>query len=170
MKRSSYLGVALTMLAVLIPAGPRPALAVSKPLMAHLTGAQVVPEVQTRATGQARFTPNADGTQLEFRVNVGNIENVTEVRLNLGAQGQTGEVVAILFGPVAPGGGRSSGPLAKGTIAQANLIGSLAGRPLADLLSAMRAGNVYIDVTTGSGEPDQKPGNMQSGEIRGQVR
>jgi len=170
MKRSSLLAVALTLLAILIAASPAAATAATRTFTAHLTGEQVVPTVQTRATGQATLRTNSDGTQLEFRLNVANIENVTQASLHLGAPGQNGEVVAVLYGPAQSGGGRVSGTLAKGTITGASLVGSLAGRPLADLISAMQAGTIYIDVVTGSGDPEQKPGNMLNGEIRGQVR
>lgn len=171
MKRSSYLGVALTMLALLVPAAvPMHAVAATKAFSAHLTGAQVVPATESRATGQAWFQLSADGTQLEFRVNVANIENVTQASLHLGTAGQNGEVVAVLYGPQPAGGGRKDGLLAKGTITQASLVGSLSGRPLDDLVAAMKAGTVYIDVTTNAGSPDQRPGNLMNGEIRGQVR
>ncbi|MGH7455091.1 MAG: CHRD domain-containing protein, partial [bacterium] len=81
-------------------------------------------------------------------------------------------VVAFLFGSVAPGGGRTDGVLAQGTITAANLVGPLAGHPLSDLISAMRAGNTYVNVHTndGVGLPDTGPGDFPGGEVRGQIR
>ncbi|TMQ59382.1 MAG: CHRD domain-containing protein [Candidatus Eisenbacteria bacterium] len=151
---------------------PLSAQAASKVFTAHLTGDQVVPARQTNANGQAHFTLNQDETQLEFRLTVSNIENVIGANLYVGAPGENGTIVATIFGPVAPGGGKTTGVLAKGTITAANLVGSLAGRPMSDLTSAIRAGNTYVSVLTddGQGASDQKPGDFASGEIRGQIR
>jgi hypothetical protein len=131
-----------------------------------------VPATQSRATGAAKFTLNADGTSLEYRINVGNIENVTQASLHLGAPGQNGEVIAVLYGPMPSGGGKKTGTLTAGTITQATLVGSLAGHPVSDLINAMKSGNVYIDVATdnGAGPTQKQPGNHPEGEIRGQVR
>lgn len=169
MKRLSHVGVALATLA-LVSSSALAAQTSTKTFSAHLTGSEVVPAVQTQATGEAKFTLSADGTQLAFRVNVGNIDNVVQSSLHLGMPGTSGEVVAILYGPAPANGGRKSGVLATGTISQTSLMGSLAGQPVSALISAIRSGNVYVDITTSDGSTTQKPGNESTGEIRGQVR
>jgi len=80
--------------------------------------------------------------------------------------------VAFLYGPAAPGGGRSDGVLAEGTITAANLVGPLAGHPLSDLIAAMEAGNAYVNVHTNDGvaPPNTGPGDIPGGEVRGQIR
>ncbi len=170
MNRLSHLGVAVATLALLSSSTPQHAQAASNVFSAHLTGSEVVPAVQTRATGEAKLTLSSDGTQLQFRVNVANIDNVTEAAIHLGMPGQSGEVVAVLYGPAAASSGRKAGVLAEGTISQASLTGSLMGHSISDLVSAIRSGNVYIDISTSDGSTTQKPGNESSGEIRGQVR
>jgi hypothetical protein len=108
---------------------PLSAGAASKVLKAHLTGDQVVPARATKATGQAHFAVSQDEAQVEFRVNVANIENVVGAQIFLGAPGVSGEMVAALYGPAAPGGGKAAGVLATGTITSANLSeASLASR------------------------------------------
>ncbi len=79
--------------------------------------------------------------------------------------------MAFLFGSVAPGGGRTNGVLAQGTITAADLVGPLAGHPLSDLISAMRAGNAYVNVHTndGVGPINTGPGDFSGGEVRGQI-
>jgi hypothetical protein len=96
---------------------------------------------------------------------------VTAAHIHLGARGMNGPVVAMLYGPVSPGGGRKSGVLAEGTITSAVLTGDLAGHPLADLVMAMNAGNTYVNVHTddGAGAPGTKSGDFPDGEIRGQI-
>jgi CHRD domain-containing protein len=170
MNRLSHLGVAVATLALLSSSTPQPAQAASNVFTTHLTGKEVVPAVETRATGEAKLTLSTDGTQIQFRVNVSNIENVTEAAIHLGMPGQSGEVVAVLYGPAAANGGRKTGVLAEGAITQASLTGSLMGHPVSDLISAIRSGNVYVDISTSDGSTTQKPGNESSGEIRGQVR
>ena len=172
MTRLSHLAVAAATLAFISLSSPQSALAVSNVFNAHLSGTNVVPPTQSHATAEAKFTLSSDGTHLEYRINVGNIENVTAATLHLGAPGQNGEAVAVLYGPMPPGGGKKTGALTAGTITMATLTGSLTGRPLSDLVEAMRAGNVYIDIATDSeaGAAGRQPGNFPDGEIRGQVR
>jgi hypothetical protein len=125
----------------------------------------------TNAQGQANFQLSKDGTELSYRLNVANIENVVQAHIHLGASGANGPIVVFLFGPVAPGGGRTNGGLATGTITSANLINDLAGQPLSALVEAMRAGNTYVNVHTndGVGAINTGPGDFPGGEIRGQI-
>ena len=158
---------------LLFVGAPFSAQAASKVLTARLTGEQEVPaQVLTKANGQAHFTISQDESQVEFRVNVANIENVVAAHIYLGGPGENGTIVATLYGPVSPGGGKKTGVLSTGTITAANLVGSLAGRPMSELISAMRAGNAYVNVLTddGQGAPNEKPGDLSTGEIRGQIR
>ncbi|MDO8578369.1 MAG: CHRD domain-containing protein [Dehalococcoidales bacterium] len=57
--------------------------------------------------------------------------------------------------------GTFNGVLAEGTITAANLVGPLAGMDFSDLITAMEAGNAYVNIPTSA-----HPG----GEIRGQIR
>jgi hypothetical protein len=155
---------------VLITAGV--AAAQPKNFRAHLSGREEVPSRDTRAQGQAKFQLSPDGTELSYKLIVANIENVVAAHIHLGAVGVNGPVVAFLAGPFAPGGGRTDGVLAQGTITAANLVGSLAGQPLSDLIAQMVAGNTYVNVHTNDGidPPNTGPGDFPGGEIRGQIR
>jgi hypothetical protein len=139
--------------------------------------------VATFSTGAKKFRPGhqaremprsrlPDGSQIEYRLIVANIDNVVASHIHLGAAGTNGGVVAFLFGAVAPGGGPSNGVLATGTITAANLVGDLAGQPLSALLDAMQAGNTYVNVHTNDGiDPTNTgPGDFPGGEIRAQIR
>lgn len=169
MTQSSRIGIAVVAMLALIAA---PTFAKTSVFNAHLSGKDEVPERTTHATGQATFTLNTDGTALEFRINVSNIENVVAVRLENAPAGATGPEVAVLYGPVAAGGGKASGLLARGALSAANLVGPMAGRTISDLVSEIQAGRVYVNVVTDDGlaPPDQKPGDFSSGEIRGQIQ
>ncbi len=100
------------------------------------------------------------GESLRYRLNVKKIENVTAAHLHMGgATSAEGPVVASLYlGPRK--GGQYSGLLAQGTITEKDLQGPLSGKSLDDLVAAIKAGDIYVNVHTAK-HPE--------GEIRGQV-
>lgn len=132
--------------------------------VAHLSGDEEVPPVDTRAQGQAKFQLSKDGSELDFKLIVANIENVTQAHIHLGPRGVNGPVVVWLY-PSAPPPvlipGRSDGVLSEGTITADDLVGPLDGASLADLVEAMATGNAYVNVHT-----SQSP----AGEVRGQIK
>jgi len=137
----------------------------------HLVGTEEVPPNDSTAQGQAIFHLSTDGTAIEYKLIVANIENVVAAHIHVGAFGVNGPVVAFLAGPFAPGGGRTDGVLATGRITAANLIGPLAGHPFSDLLAAIEAGNTYVNAHTNDGVApvNTGPGDFPGGEIRGQI-
>lgn len=145
---------ALALLAVNLPASGRP-----QNFRTHLDGSSEVPPVVTEAQGEAIFQLNSDGTELQFKLNVANIEDVRAAHIHFAAEGVNGPVVVPLFtGPTIAG--RFQGTLNEGVITAADLTGPLAGGELEDLIVIMESGEAYVNVHT-----DQNPG----GEIRGQV-
>jgi len=138
---------------------------------AHLTGSEEVPPNDSLGQGQAIFKLSNDETELGYRLVVANIENVVASHIHLGPAGVNGPVVAFLAGPFPAGGGRVDGVLAEGTVTAANLVGPLAGQPLSALVSAMEAGNTYVNVHTNDGiaPVTNLPGDIPGGEIRGQI-
>ena len=138
---------------------------------AKLSGEGEVPQRETRAHGVTKLKVSYDGSELSYHLNVANINNVVAAHIHVGAPNVNGPVVAFLAGEFPPGGGRSNGVLARGTITAANLRGPLAGQPLSALITQMRAGNTYVNVHTNDGvaPPDTGPGDFPGGEIRGQI-
>ena len=144
----------------------------AKNFVAHLEGANEVPPRDTRAEGELKLQLSPDGQSLEYRIIASNIDNVFMSHIHIAPVGVNGGIVVFLFGPVAPGGGRTDGVLAAGTITAANLINALKGHPLSDLIDSIRVGHAYANVHTndGSGTPNKGPGDFPGGEIRGQIR
>ncbi|MRX42298.1 CHRD domain-containing protein [Agromyces kandeliae] len=138
---------------------------------AQLSAANEVPANASLARGAAIFQLSADGTELDYRLIVANLENPIAAHIHLAPEGTNGAVVTFLYGPMPAGAGRTSGVIATGTITAANLIGPLAGASLADLVAEIEAGNTYVNVHTNDGEPPANtgPGDLASGEIRGQI-
>jgi hypothetical protein len=132
----------------------------------HLDGSQEVSltPVVTRASGTAVFNLSPRGDEIRFNLVIRGITNVTMAHIHVAPAGVNGGVVVWLrpSGPppqLIPG--PFNGQFAQGTITKSNLVGSLAGKDLSALVSAMRAGNTYVNVHT-----SQYP----AGEIRGQIR
>lgn len=134
--------------------------------VAPLSGDQEVPAVETRATGVARFKLSKDGESLDYKLNVANIDGITQAHIHCGPAGVNGSVVAFLFGLEAAGV-TVNGTLAEGTITASDVI-PLSDSPacpggIADfeeLLDKMMAGGTYANVHTLAHPP---------GEIRGQI-
>lgn len=132
--------------------------------VAHLSGDEEVPAAETGARGQAIFKVAEDGSAIDFRLIVANIENVSMAHIHLAPAGANGPVVAWLYPEGPPPElieGRSQGNLAVGTITEDDLVGPLAGASLDDLVEQLSTGGAYANVHT-----SQFPG----GEIRGQIR
>jgi hypothetical protein len=143
----------------------------------HLNGAMEVPIRDTNAQGQAIFHLSDDGSSLDYKLIASNIENVFQAHIHNGVPGMNGPIVVWLYPSTAPvpgppAGGRTDGVLAEGTITAANLVGPLAGRPLADLIALLNGGAAYVNVHTSDGvePPNEGPGDFPGGEIRGDVR
>jgi CHRD domain len=161
--------------AVLLSALAFPALAeppAAKNFVAHLTGAEEVPQNNCPGQGQAVFKLNADGTELSYRVIASNIDNVVQSHIHLAPAGSNGSIVLFLYGLVPSGGGSQNGVLNTGTATAADLIGPLSGHPLSDLVTNLRAGGAYVNVHTNDGVSPTNTGcgDIPGGEIRGQIQ
>lgn len=130
----------------------------------HLTGDEEVPAVETKAQGQAIFQVRADGTAIDYRLNVANIENVFMAHLHVGAAGTNGGIVVWLYPGDGPPSrllpGRTNGTLATGTITGDDLVGAFEDEGLETLVGALSSGDIYVNVHTL---------DFPAGEIRGQI-
>jgi hypothetical protein len=139
--------------------------------VATLSGGQEVPARDTQAVGVATFKLREDGTALEFKVNVANIDNVFAAHIHCGAVGVNGPIGVTLFMGM-PGGGAFQGTLAEGTITAPDAGNACGWTGLAAVLAAIRTGATYVNVHTNDGvaPPNTGPGDFPGGEIRGQIR
>jgi hypothetical protein len=168
MKDSRILAIALAALLPVIPAcgddddPAEPGTSFS----ATLSGTEEVPEVPTSATGSA--TLSVAGGQITYTVNVVNLENAVVSHIHVAPPGENGPVRLNLCGtgaPVPDCNTATTGVLASGT------NGTTVGITFDELVAAMQAGNAYVNVHTDNGQPppNSGPGDMASGEIRGQI-
>jgi hypothetical protein len=143
-----------------------------------MDGAQEAPiPRETPARGNAIYMLSEDGTTLEYKLIVANIENVFMAHIHRGPAGESGPVVVWLYPSTAPnqpgplGAGRIDGVIARGTIEADDLVGPLAGQPLSTLVDLLRDGGAYTNVHTNDGDTvlNEGPGDFPGGEIRGQI-
>jgi hypothetical protein len=129
---------------------------------AHMSARESVPSAESLGHGQSIFRLRRDGSELQFRVILANIDNVIGIHIHLGAVGDTGPIVLPLLGnPFIDDPGLTvNGTVVEGTATATDVSGPLAG-DLDALLAAMRAGDTYVNVHTTEFRP---------GEIRGQIR
>lgn len=130
---------------------------------AQLTGDQQVPPVKTDATGEARFAVDPNNNAVYYTIVVNNLRDVTMAHIHFGKPGANGNVVVWLYPSSQPPKeitGVFSGTLASGSFTADSIVGSMKGKSIADFMTELRAGNLYVNVHT-----KQNPG----GEIRGQI-
>jgi len=141
-----------------------PASADKAEFIAQLSGGEQIPAVTTAASGTALFVLNPEGTELDYKLTVADLNYVTMAHLHLGAIGKNGPPVVWLY-PSAPPmkeiEGLTNGVLSAGTITAADLTGPMAGKTIADLVAAIRTQDIYVNVHTRE---------HTDGEIRGQLQ
>ncbi|BDZ53831.1 CHRD domain-containing protein [Agromyces marinus] len=162
--------VALAAAASLAPAAA--AQASDTTYVAQLSASQEVPTNDSLARGATVLKVVDGGESIEFRLIVANLRNPVAAHIHAAPAGANGPVVAFLHGPGAPGSGRTSGVLSTGTITSADLVGPLAGQSLDALIDLLETGGAYVNVHTNDGVAPAtgEPGDIPSGEIRGQIR
>jgi CHRD domain len=133
---------------------------------AALSGENEVPPVSTTATGTANLT--VEGSEIVYSVEVANLDNAVVSHIHIAPEGENGDVRMNLCGtpPETPACTSGTGTLVSGS----NGI-TQGGITFDSLLSAIRAGNAYVNVHTDDGTPPPNTGagDMISGEIRGQI-
>jgi hypothetical protein len=132
---------------------------VREKFVADLSVSQVIPPIDSKATGSAEFESTTNGTSISYTVNVTDINAVKGAHIHIGEVGQNGPIVVTLFEPETPTG-QQSGLLSKGNITSDSLKGPMAGKQLSNLIDVMKSEGAYVNVHT-----EQNP----DGEIRGQI-
>jgi CHRD domain-containing protein len=123
---------------------------------ASLSGSQEVPPNTSTAKGWAWFKSMGDA--VGYKLNVTGIDKVTMAHIHDGKPGQNGDPIAML--QIVKSSGPTNGTLAQGNITASDLMGSLAGKSVSDLVTKIKSKETYVNVHT-----EANP----NGEIRGQI-
>ena len=102
----------------------------------------------------------ADGSSVDYVLQVNSIISLTVARLHEGKVGATGATIFTIYGGPTKSG-LYTGTIAKGSFTAADLVGPLKGKTIDDLVALIDANSVYLNVGT---EAHPK------GEIRGQLQ
>ena len=108
-------------------------LAQEQKFIAFLSGDQEVPIDFSTAKGSAWYKPN-DG-KVGYQVNVSGLDKVNMVHIHKGKSGENGDPIAML--QIKQSVGQINGTLAKGNITSSDLMGSLTGKTVSDLIHKM---------------------------------
>jgi hypothetical protein len=153
--------VALLLLAVVLALGvmltPATLLAQETTYSASLSGSDHTPPITTDATGTFAATVDLATGAISYTLTVPSITAATAAHIHLGAAGESGPVVVPLF---AAADGSVDSIDVSSTAGAADLVGPFAGDPLG-FVTALLAGNLYVNVHTMANPP---------GEIRGQIQ
>lgn len=123
---------------------------------ARLSGTEEVPPNESPAGGSAWVKTSGDN--IEYEVNVTDIDKVNAAHIHLEESGKNGPVILTLYkdDPTE----LKTGKLAEANLTGSNLEGPLKGKAVSDLVAAIKDGKAYVNVHS-TDFPD--------GEIRGQL-
>ena len=135
---------------------------------ARMAGDQEVPNpVDTAGKGRAVFIIDHRSETVKYIVTTTRIDEVTESHIHLAPVGQNGPPVAFLFdfddvplNLASATEGTTKGFVSRGMITQDDLLGTVPGLTMVDLIEALTSGGAYVNVHTLDFVP---------GEIRGQI-
>ena len=125
---------------------------------AKLDGNNEVPPINSTAEGVINFKTKND--MLTWKMNVTGANDPTGVNIHKGKAGEKGEIVVDLM-KVSKHSDTPKGMIMRGNVTESSLTGSMAGKTIADLKTAIANGDVYINLKT-QDHPD--------GLMRGQIK
>jgi hypothetical protein len=127
---------------------------------ADLTGGNVVPSVETAASGKLTLTVSADGTTVDYKLDVSSIIGLTIARLHQGKVGANGATILTIYnGPIKDG--LFTGTAKHGSFTAKDFVGPLKGQTIDDFVGMIESNEIYLAVATQ---------NHHDGELRGQLQ
>lgn len=138
--------------------GPNLTYAEDQKFKANLSGENEVPPVTSAADGKVKIKVEDDSMRSE--INVTGISDITGANIYAGNKSENGELIVDLIksGNKSETEGRI---IIQGQISPSDFEGSMSGKTLTDLQSAMATEGTYINILT----PDHP-----DGELRGQIK
>jgi hypothetical protein len=132
--------------------------------VAHLSGAQEVPATNSAGTGTLDIRLVSNGTKLRFKLTSNGVSQIVQSHIHIGAPGVNGPVTVFFFAPPPAPWNSVTGDnfevAGVRTAADVHLPSNPAFT-FADLVTALRSGNSYVNIHSPT-----HPG----GEIRGVIK
>jgi hypothetical protein len=126
---------------------------------ATMSGTNEVPPLNTTTSGYTSFRTASNDTVIKYKVNITGLSDVTGAQILQGKGGQKGDLVVDLLND-SKQNKIKLGMAIRGNITYSDLTGPMKGKTLDALLSALKAGDTYVNIIT-------LP--HPTGEIRGQI-
>ena len=161
LKRFTCTKLVLAIISLVIISGPTIITTQSQGLKfsASMSGEEVSPPINSDVNGTASFRTTSFDTVIKYKIKVTGSSDVTSADIHLGRKGENGETIVDLLKDSKKNGIRLETSI-RGNITSSDLAGSLSGKELIDLISAMRNGTTYVNIDTPYHD---------NGEIRGQI-
>ena len=125
---------------------------------AKLDGNNEVPPINSTAEGVINFKTKND--MLTWKMNVTGANDPTGVAIHKGIAGENGEIVVDLM-KASKHSDTPKGMIMRGNVTESSLMGSMAGKTITDLKTAIANGDTYVNLKT-QDHPD--------GLMRGQIK
>jgi sugar lactone lactonase YvrE len=126
-----------------------------------LSGDMQVPPVETDVKGNMSISVPQSESEIKYKITITGASNITSAYMHMGMDGENGEAVADLLNDSKKNKMKQqTGVVIRGEVLDSDLIGSMNGKSLKDLINAMTDGNTYVSINT--------PTHV-NGEIRGHV-
>ena len=156
--RTMYMIVLAVALGSLLITTTTSSFAQNEKYRAKLDGNNEVPPVNTTAEGVINFKTKND--MLTWKMNVTGTNDLTGINIHKGKAGEDGEIVVDLM-KVSKHSDTPKGMTMRGNVTESSLKGSMAGKTIADLKTAIANGDTYVNLKT-QDHPD--------GLMRGQIK
>ena len=125
----------------------------------ELSGNEEIPSVITSATGKATFRTAVNDTIIKYKINITGFPDATGAHIHIGKVGENGEPIVDLLKD-AKENPTKEGMVIRGNITDTDLMRTMQGKGISDLISLLDSGNTYVNIHT-----EKNP----NGEIRGQL-
>jgi len=157
-KRAMYMIVLAAALGSLLITTATTSYAQNEKYRAKLDGNNEVPPINSTAEGVINFKTKND--MLTWKMNVTGANDATGVNIHKGKAGEKGEIVVDLM-KVSKHSDNPKGMTMRGNVTESSLKGSMAGKTIADLKTAIANGDVYVNLKT-----QDHPNGLMRGQIK----
>jgi hypothetical protein len=116
--------------------------------VANLSGNNLLPPVNTNASGQAVLNLTNQGSKMAYLVNAHGLDKVTSASLEYTLGGRARDIILLYDGVRSGPTGKINGMFVNGIFGASSFLNDFKGKQLSDLIKAMTDGNVFLRVRT----------------------
>jgi sugar lactone lactonase YvrE len=125
-----------------------------------MSGDKHAPPVVTDVIGNMSISVPQDESEIKYKIEITGTSDISSAYIHIGKDGENGEAVADLLKDSKKNDREQTGVVIRGEVLDSDLVGSMNGKSLHDLINAMTDGQTYVNFNT--------PTHIK-GEIRGQI-